>query len=204
MMPIDPAELSNKFIALLTQYPRASFVVGVLVFVVCISPFIVWFVRFLDACLFGSMRASLDSVTTQTVAPHDDVEHQEVIERRGIDIEILAPAIDRIMNSRMHAVILEAIMDAARDAGWEFEYTKEEYELSTWARFHIASVIYPTYVGFNSPRLKVANPEKQKRWEADSIEDGWAAHWLDLTLESLKVLGIRPVPALEVDRHRHE
>ena len=198
MMPIDFADMLNKIIALLTEYPRASFVVGVLIFVVCIFPFIVGLVRFLDACIFGSMRASVDSVETQVSTASEDAEH------RGIDIELVAPAIDRLMNSRMHAVLLEAITDAAQAAGWKFEYTKAEYELTTWERMHIAAVIYPAYVGFTRPRLKLVDPKNLERWEDEAIEDGWAAHWLDLTLESLKQLGIRPVPISKASNYRQE
>lgn len=198
MMPIDSADLLSRLIALLTEFPRTSFVVGILVFVVCISPFIVAFVRFLDACIFGSMRASVGSEITQSAIISDEAEH------RGVDIELVAPAVDRLMNSRMHAVILKAILDAAQAVGWKFEYTKEEYELSTMARIHIASVIYPAYAGFTSPRLKLVDPGKQERWEADSMQDGWAANWLDLTLESLKQLGIRPVPTSEVSNYHDE
>lgn len=32
------------------------------------------------------------------------------------------------------------------------------------------------------------------------MEDGWAANWLDLTLESLRKLGIRPVPYTVAER----
>lgn len=41
------------------------------------------------------------------------------------------------------------------------------------------------------------DPETFDQWARDAIEDGWAANWLDMTLEILQQLGIRPVPDTE-------
>ena len=119
---------------------------------------------------------------------------QDMTKHEGIDLELVAPSVHRLMNERMHATILKSIMDAALMAGWQFAYTKEVHELSSFARLHIAEAIYPAYLKFTRPRSHLIEKESIERWTREAMEDGWAANWLDLTLESLRKLGIRPVP----------
>lgn len=114
----------------------------------------------------------------------------------GIDLTLVAGPVHRIMNEKMHAAILKAIMDAARTIGWQFAYTKEVHELSTWHRQHIAEAIWPARNAFLNPRRQTNDPESCKRWSLDALEDGWSANWLDLTLAALREIGIRPVPCM--------
>jgi hypothetical protein len=119
---------------------------------------------------------------------------QDMAKHEGIDLELVAPSVHRLMNEQMHAAILKSIMEAALTVGWRFEYTKEAHELSSFASLHIAEAIYPAYVKFTRPRLHLTDPESINRWAREAIEDGWAANWLDHTLQSLRKLGIRPIP----------
>jgi len=119
---------------------------------------------------------------------------QGMAEHEGIDLELVAPSVHRLMNERMHAAILKSIMDSALTAGWRFEYTKEVHELSSFTRLYIAEGIYPAYVKFTRPRAHLIEPDSTTRWAREAMEDGWAENWLDLTLDSLRKLGIRPVP----------
>lgn len=112
----------------------------------------------------------------------------------GIDLTLVAGPVDRIMNEKMHAAILKAIMDAAKAMGWQFAYTKEVHELPTWHRQHMAGVIWPARDAFINPRRQMNDPEYCKRNALEAIEDGWSANWLDQTLEALREIGIRPVP----------
>ena len=125
---------------------------------------------------------------------------EEVTVQKGIDLPLVAPSVHRIMNERMHAAILKAIMSAAEAVGWRFEYTQEAHELSCLARTHIIEAIWPAHAMFTKPRLHLMDPESFDQWARDAIEDGWAANWLDLTLESLQELGIRPVPNIEASQ----
>lgn len=121
---------------------------------------------------------------------------QDLAKHEGIDLELVAPAVHRLMNERMHAAILKSIMDAALVAGWQFAYTKDVHELSSFARLHMAEAIYPAYLTFTRPRMHLVDQASVRSWARDAMEDGWAANWLDLTLESLRKLGIRPVPCI--------
>ncbi|MGU9854464.1 hypothetical protein ACU680_27085 [Pseudomonas koreensis] len=114
----------------------------------------------------------------------------------GIDLTLVAGPVHRIMNEKMHAAILKAVMDAAKKIGWQFAYTKEVHELSTWHRLHIAEAIWPAHKAFIEPRFQANNPETYERWAREAIEDGWSANWLDQTLAALREIGIRPVPCL--------
>ncbi|MDH4602475.1 hypothetical protein [Pseudomonas syringae] len=114
----------------------------------------------------------------------------------SIDLTLVTGSVHRIMSEKMHAVILKAIMDAAKNIGWQFAYTKEVHELSTWHRQHIAEAIWPARESFLCPRLEKNNPETFKRWAAEALEEGWSANWLDHTLSALREIGIRPVPCI--------
>lgn len=46
--------------------------------------------------------------------------NDDVIEHEGVDLSLLAPSVHRLMNERMHAAILKAIMSAADEIGWRF------------------------------------------------------------------------------------
>ena len=115
----------------------------------------------------------------------------------GIDLTLVAGSVDRIMNEKMHAAILKAIMAAAKTIGWQFAYTKEVHELSTWHRQHIAEAIWPAREAFVNPLRPTNDPETHKRWADEAIEDGWSANWLDQTLAALREIGIRPVPYID-------
>lgn len=117
-------------------------------------------------------------------------------ELEGIDLTLVAGQVDRIMNEKMHAAILKAIMDAAKKIGWQFAYTKEVHELSSLQRQQIAEAIWPARESFVSPLQRTNDPETFKRWAQEAIEDGWSANWLDHTLAALREIGIRPVPCM--------
>ncbi|MFL1495610.1 hypothetical protein [Pseudomonas antarctica] len=116
----------------------------------------------------------------------------------GIDLTLVAGPVDRIMNEKMHAAILKAIMDAANKIGWQFAYTKEVHELTSWHRQQIAEEIWPAQQVFINPLLQISDPERYERWARDAIEDGWSANWLDQTLAALREIGIRPVPCMDL------
>lgn len=116
-------------------------------------------------------------------------------EQQYINIELVSSSVHRLMNEKLHASILKVLMEAAHELGWGFEYTKKEYVLPNGIREQLAAVIWPAHSAFTKPLLhKVETEETIKSWAQDAIEDGWAGNWLDLTLDSLSQLGIKPVP----------
>lgn len=142
---------------------------------------------------------NLPITTKGTFSPRDragESINSTVLE--GIDLTLVAGSVDRIMNEKMHAAILKAIMDAAKKIGWNFAYTKEVHELSTWHRQHIAEAIWPAREAFINPRSQINDPETFKRWAEDAIEDGWSSNWLDQALAALREIGIRPVPYIDL------
>ena len=123
---------------------------------------------------------------------------QTETEQQFVDIELVSSSVHRLMNERMHASILKAITVAARELGWGFKYTKEEYVLPKVVREHLAAEIWPAHCAFTKPLLHKTEPEETiKMWAQEAIDDGWADNWLNLTIESLRELGIRPVPCVQ-------
>lgn len=121
-------------------------------------------------------------------------------EHQGVDIEMTASSVNRLMNQRYHEVILVAIKRAALSKGWYFKHTKVEHLMPYPIRVHLASVIWPAAHEHTHPNLRSAiGSELYEQWRLDAELDGWATAWLDHVLEALRQLGIRPVPCDSVE-----
>ena len=122
------------------------------------------------------------------------------IERQGVDIEMAASSVHRLMNERYLRIILVAIKRAALAKGWHFQHTKVEHLMPYPIREHLASVIWPASVGYTRPNLRSSiGTELYEEWRRDAELDGWATSWLDGILDALRQLGIRPVPCDSVE-----
>lgn len=131
----------------------------------------------------------------------ENLEHMlQQFERQGVDIEMAASSVHRLMNERFHKAILVAIKRAALSQGWHFQHTKVEHLMPYPVREHLASVIWPASVGHSKPNLRSAiGSEQYEEWRRDAELDGWATAWLDNVLDALRQLGIRPVPCDSVE-----
>ncbi|EIE9938015.1 hypothetical protein LFP55_001817 [Escherichia coli] len=119
----------------------------------------------------------------------------EQLMQEGVDIELAALSVHRLMNERYLQVILTAIKKAALSQGWHFQHTKEEHLMPHRVREHLLSVIWPASVGHVRPTLRSAiGSETYEEWRRDAELEGWSASWLDGVLDALRQLGIRPVP----------
>ncbi|MBM0557854.1 hypothetical protein GIW79_22915 [Pseudomonas sp. PA-7-1E] len=127
-------------------------------------------------------------------------EQLEQLMRQGVDIELTASAVHRLMNERYLQAILTAIKKAALSQGWHFQHTKEEHLMPFRLREHLASVIWPASVGHCRPNLRSSiGPETYEEWRRDAELEGWSGAWLDGVLDALRQLGIRPVPCENVE-----
>lgn len=124
--------------------------------------------------------------------------HGDVI-TDGIDLDLIAPAVHRIMLRNYYAALLSAMQDAAKACGWAFIYTKEEHHIPAFDIMSMAHVMWPAATDYTKPLLKRGHPETFKQWASESFTDeGWGAAWVDHALEALRELGIRPVPIVQV------
>ncbi|PSL90762.1 hypothetical protein [Pseudomonas sp. R9.37] len=197
MMPSDPTLLINSISSLMNKYPLPFLMACIFVMALLFSGCFYAVAMGLLNRRIRKMRI-MESTMAPVVAEHESIENIPV-KQDVVNIDLIAPAIFQYMNCRMFELILKAIFDAAHSVGWRFEYTKEEHEIGTFERFHIASVIYPAYKLYITPGLRITDPDTLERWNRESMEDGWSASWLDHTLEALRALGIRPVPRHPVE-----
>ncbi|WP_421526582.1 hypothetical protein [Pseudomonas yamanorum] len=127
-------------------------------------------------------------------------EQLDQLMRQGVDIELTASAVHRLMNERYLQVILTAVKKAALSQGWHFQHTKEEHLMPYRIREHLASVIWPASAGHCRPNLRSSiGSETYEEWRRDAEIEGWSAAWLDGVLDALRQLGIRPVPCENVE-----